>query len=440
MRLSSSAYTLVELLIALTLSLILLLGIAELFQRVSGNMNETRSAMSASAHLNETALLLRQDLARIPSSLPSKPQRIAAEPLAVSDSDGYLEIIEGPDSVLSHPYVDEGENPDATVGDVDDIIGFTAKANPAVPFRGVIRGKVVERDYAEIVWFVRGNTLFRRVRLIDDVTADENTTLLNFNDDKKEFPTKADLDRVPPTETGLYAIVEADETNDGGLQRYDAVIRDGDLVWVTLLTLDDLARRARRFGHDGIEYSDPLGAFPYPLYAAPYDGWYYLRMPTLEETNYWSSNNIPHWKTNSTVPRSPEEENPDLWEQPYFFPSLQDRKSGSLLSTVASPRYIRAGEDVVLTNVLSFDIKVWDPRTKEFVDLGTKGTDWEQSNQLDLPNTWDSWTRKYVEGYGVPRGLPPYTNPLQAIRITIRCFDPASQIIRQVTVVHRFKG
>ena len=426
------AYTLIELLIALTLSLLLLFGIAELFQRVGRSMSETRSVMSASAHLNEAALLLRQDLARIPSSLPAKPQRITAGQPVVPDSDGYLEIIEGPGDVV---YVDDKGNPDLTAGDVDDIIAFTARANPAVPFRGVIRGEIVEREHAEIVWFVRGNLLFRRVRLIDDVTADGNTILLRYTDDKEEFPTKADMG--PPTEPGQYAVVEADESNDGGRQRYDAVIRDGNLVWTTLLTHEDLARRARRFGHDGIQYANPSGAFPYPLYDAPYEGWFYLRMPTLEETNYWSSNNIQHWKTDSAGALGQPVANPDLWNKPYFFPDLQDRKSGSLQSAVTSPRYIRAGEDVVLTNVLSFDVKVWDPHpeVRDFVDLG-EGITWADANnnQPKLSRTWDSWTQQYKNQ------PPPYSQPLEAVQITIRCFDPASQIIKQVTIVHRFKN
>ena len=435
-----SAYTLVELLIAMTLSLLLLLGIAELFQRVGGSMNDTRSVMSASAHLNEAALLLRQDLAGIPKSLATKPKRIAdyignQNSQLPNDSDGYLEIIEGPDTVLLHPYFNEEGIVDPTVGDVDDIIAFTTQSN-GVPFRGLVRGEVVERDSAEIIWFVRGNTLFRRVRLIDDVTRNNNTTpVFSDPDAKADFPSKANLlNNYPnPTEAGQFAIVESDETSDGGLMRYDAVRRGGTWVWTTLLQFDDLARRARRFGHDGIQSN----SFPYPLYdGANATGWYYLRMPTLEESDYWSGQGIQYWKTASAVPDTPGELNPDLWEQPHFFPTLQDRKSGSLQACVEVPRDPRAGEDALLTNVLSFDVKVWDPTMNEFVDLGTPGTVWDSSS-IDLHghggHVWDSWTLKYSPS------LPPYPYALEAVQITIRCFEPASRIIKQVTVVHRFE-
>lgn len=430
------AYTLVELLIAMTLSLLLLLGVAELFKRVGGSLNDTRSVMSASAHLNEAALLLRQDLDGISPSLATKPKRIAdylsdKNSQKPNDSDGYLEIIEGSGTISSHPYVDEDGNPDPTVGDVDDIIAFTAKNN-GVPFRGLIRGEIVERESAEIVWFVRGNILFRRIRLIDDVTRNNNTTQV-FSDPntKMNFSSKNELlSKYPkPMEGGLFAIVEADETSDGGLMRYDAVWRGGDWVWTTLLLFDDLARRARRYGHDGIQSN----SFPYPLYDGAYAGWYYLRMPTLEESDFLSGQGVLYWKTATTVPAMPEKLNPDLWTEPHFFPTLQDRKSGSLQACIENPRNPRAGEDALLTNVLSFDVKVWDSVTKNFVDLGTIATDWNgEGNQPQLPFTWDSWTQEYNPA------LPPFPYALEAVQITIRCFEPVSRIIKQVTVVHRF--
>ena len=265
------------------------------------------------------------------------------------------------------------------------------------------------------------------MRLIDDVTRNENS-------EHPDSPVQTFAD-LPAPVAGCYIIVDADETSDDGPQRYDAVMRNGNLEWTTLLSLEDLARRARRFGHDGIQSSSP----PYPIYNGAHEGWYYLRMPTVEETDYWSKNNIQYWKTDSVttapvLPTTPGKANPDLWEAPYFFPDLQERKSGSLNQCVdLSNRNPRAGEDVVLTNVLSFDIKVWDPLTEKFVDIGTAGTLWSGNGTLPmLPRTWDSWTHQY-------ENTPPYPYALEAIQITIRCFDPASRIIKQVTVVHQFK-
>jgi len=399
----SFAFTLVELLIALALSLLLLLAVTALLSRVGGAMNEARSAMSASNDLHTAAILLRQDLARIPNSLTTKPARIAAGGGDVSDNDGYLEIIEGPNTLSDHPFVDADGNFDVTVGDVDDIIAFMVRTSMArtgrfrglhqADFRGLIVDedgelRIAETEDAEIVWFVRGNTLYRRVRLVD---------------------------------------------------------------------VSDVSERARRenrllhaFRDDPANLS-PTNSFPYPLYCPNNPGWRYLRVPTLEENLYrnctdnpctcgdcWS--NHPQWKT-INLPGTPVVSNPDLWEQPHFFPSLQDRQSGSLQRFVSTPRNVRTGEDVVLTNVLSFDVKVWCPDLKEFVDLGTPGSAWEDSNNnhpTSLPRTWDSWTQAYVVEHGNTLGSPPYIAPIEAIQITIRNFDPASRAIKQVTVVHRF--
>ena len=400
---SPAAYTLVELLVALALSLLLLLGVIELLSRVGGTMNDTRAAMSASANLHETALLLRQDLAQIDPALATKPTRIINPEEDVSDSDGYLEIIEGPDTVfpnsfnplldplpnpLPHPYVDDKGKPDVTVGDVDDIIAFTALSSRflglSTDFRGLIRNeeengelRIEEREAAEIVWFVRGNTLYRRVRLINDATDSVSGRACREN-------------RL------LHWFAESNSTDTTTTQ------------------------------------------FPFPLYV-PDSGWRYLRVPTLEETInvHW----IGHWKTMDCVPKAPTVDNPDLWEQPYFFPNLQDRKSGSLKEFVQDPRHVRAGEDVVLTNVLSFDVKVWCPKTKNFVDLGTPDTTWDETENKQhdgLPRTWDSWTQKYKKQDETIE-LPPFAASLEAIQITIRCFDPASRAVKQVTVVHRFR-
>jgi hypothetical protein len=309
----------------------------------------------------------------------------------------------------------------------------------------------VERASAEVVWFVRGNTLYRRFRLIDDETREQNT------DELAKVETFAALRETypAPDEAGQYVIVESDETSDGKPQRYDTVPNSNNgWRWVTLLSSEDLSLRARRFGHDGIG-RDGIGtnAFPYPIYDAPYKAWRYLRMPTIDESDYWNSIDKQYWKDYSiqSIPRLSEPEeaaSPDLWNQPYYFPESQDRKSGSLKAVVEAaekaamddeePYVPRTGEDVVLTNVLSFDVKVWDPITKQFVDLGTEGTVWDHKNntQTKLLGVWDSWTLQY-DKESIPH--PPYTESLEAIRIMLRCFDPTSRTIRQVTVVHRFR-
>jgi len=161
----------------------------------------------------------------------------------------------------------------------------------------------------------------------------------------------------------------------------------------------------------------------------------------------------------------------------------------------------REGEDVVLTNVLAFDVRVFDPAipirtgtdaaqailypgdpgyatgtnssTKgAFVDLGRQGGGTPLSTavvvkpqQSDLAYTYDTWSAAYEtngidedadgivddatngadnNGDGLPddpgetETAPPYATPLTAIEVRIRCYDPVSRQVRQTTVRQAF--
>ena len=156
----------------------------------------------------------------------------------------------------------------------------------------------------------------------------------------------------------------------------------------------------------------------------------------------------------------------------------------------------RIGEDVLMTNVLSFDVRLLDPTASErrlgvtrltpgdkdywaaslnsgsspiYVDLG-----YNSSNTTSTPansdfssygminhnlqasektrRTWDTWSNTYTTN-GIDDDLisdvnnisidnstesPPYPSQLQGIQITIRCYDPSSKKIRQTTVINSF--
>jgi prepilin-type N-terminal cleavage/methylation domain-containing protein len=495
-------YTLVELLIAMTLSLLLLLGVTEMFRHVGSTMNDTQKSLNLSANLNAAALQLRSDLEKIDPNLVHQPFDMAdANVTNYTDVGGYFEITEGmnaPYSITSvtglHvPIKEVAKNldtaagvTDLTVGDVDDILAFTAQSDTAYKFHGLIDGEMSEADYAEIIWFVRGTTLYRRVLLVD--------------------PTITPNDAKP-----FYA-------------HYDLSVHD-DSGKTTANTMQDLAKRENRFAHGG--------AFPYPLYehsdtlTSNRDAWYYLRMPTLEETisTTWSIGQLP--PINFTLVDTSKYW--DFWQDPLglAFGLPLDSNSGSLLAyTGSGQHHPRAGEDIVLKNVISFDVKVWNPyfvplekndfAPPQYIDLGQddfpdkngnsrkvnykfnstilpdhvpsygygftlKGryntTDentgtrrtpidnfkdkWYYAEQLydganntfwtgsPMPCVFDSWTNKYQQEHTNDANYvrtnpetwhcpPPYTEKLEAIQITIRCFEPQSGHIKQIRVVHKF--
>ncbi|MDR0337575.1 MAG: prepilin-type N-terminal cleavage/methylation domain-containing protein, partial [Planctomycetaceae bacterium] len=342
LRKNSVGYTLIELLIAVSLSLLLLLGVTEMFRHVGSTMSDTQKSLNMSANLNATAMTLRDDLSKINPMLARKPNALLAnDPDAVTDSgeyEGYLEIVEGmnaPYSVVINnnnglhlPITNvavnsENNTYDQTVGDVDDILAFTAEADSAdYKFRGLINGGMNESEYAEIIWFVRGTTLYRRVLLIDEHN--------NCN-------TAA---------TPFYATNDVSVRNNGG---------------IVANQMSDLSRRENRFTHSN-------GTFPYPLYgSASANEWYFLRMPTLEEavhSTWLVGQSLPSFPITPTPPTPPNTPYWDFWENPNGLSGgtwQQDTASGSISSYVTSPRHSRAGEDIVLKNVISFDVKVWNP-------------------------------------------------------------------------------
>jgi hypothetical protein len=191
-------------------------------------------------------------------------------------------------------------------------------------YRGAVSGlgNVRESNYAEIVWFVRGTTLYRQARLI--IGDDQNLRNL--------YPA------IVPVSNNFH------DTNDVSVYE-----QGGNFHFNTLSTL---ARRENRFAHRYVGLPD----FPFP-----HDSKYReLRLPTMAELN--GGFTVPAGQTYPTTI--------DLWNEPNYAANAVNGSDISAKSTGWLANGNRAGEDIVLTNVISFDIKVWNPAANEFVDLG----------------------------------------------------------------------
>jgi hypothetical protein len=140
----------------------------------------------------------------------------------------------------------------------------------------------------------------------------------------------------------------------------------------------------------------------------------------------------------------------------------------------------REREDVILTNVISFDVRVFDPKAKAqasgtmtlypgdpgytsgsgasgaYIDLG--GGQGGRLAQAPEPNsglvpsavptgvaTYDTWSQSYTfggSGLNDPATYtraPPYSVPLEGVEVRIRCYDPTSKQVRQVSVRQTFR-
>jgi hypothetical protein len=176
--------TLIEVLIATTITLLMMLALAKGFQSLSNTVSEGRSHLNLSDKLRGMNELLRSDLRGITTD-GSTPQS-ALLPA------GYIKYYDGPisDSTATlfnqRPTATEVENrlSASRWGDIDDILMFTAKAGQGQVFRGKVPHALlvisqakktgnplpawsaaqwqtawntdvtISSEYAEIVWFM----------------------------------------------------------------------------------------------------------------------------------------------------------------------------------------------------------------------------------------------------------------------------------------------
>ena len=393
--------TLVEMLVATTMTLIIMGIVAQLFGVLGNTVNSSRSTMDVSSRLRVVANKLRQDLADI--TVQTVP------PIAADADSGYLEIIEG-------ATTDTSLGAGQIIGDGDDVLMFTTRA-PQQPFVGVYATtSSIESPVAEVAWFCRPSsvatngltlyTLYRRQLLVMNYVG--ASPFLGSNS-------------ITATLPAAYA-------------NYDLALRqDGSALRPN--SLGDLTKRENRFMH---VLSGTVGATNFPY--------------------------------NSTVTNL--------------------AANGALTGD-------RTGEDIVLTNVLAFDVRVFDPAAVirsaatiavtpddpgygtasapspapkgAYVDLGSgiaattlMGAADSRSNLGRIYDTWsthyecnginedgDGNTDEGTDGVdnnndGVIDDLaeretsPPYPVPLRGIEIRLRVYEPSSRQVRQVTVRHTF--
>ncbi|MDO5553766.1 MAG: prepilin-type N-terminal cleavage/methylation domain-containing protein [Planctomycetia bacterium] len=476
-------YTLLEILISVSLMLILMYAVAAIFGRVGTIMNDTQSTMGMTNSLRNAKNRLERDLRFV--SVPMKPPRNS------NRGEGYFCYIEGlggafsrvntagsPFGLASIVQDTDRSDVDTTPIDSDDILMFTARAPVGEYFRGRLNGNMVESEFAEVIWFVRGTTLYRRVLLI--IPHEQLQNALGNNITPANFYQNNDI-----------SVHEA----------------NGFLV---ANTLSDLSNRKNRYGY----WSSVFGSDQNALHGAN-GAWYWLRLPTLQESAYNDvqafNAGFPFGYNNSsvvtgyyqplsvnlggtsTLANALPVANPflDLWRSPNPWDQVNP-DSGDLVS--ASDGSPILNQDVILTNVIGFDVRAWDDTDKEFVSLGdgnfanASSTDFKSKGYYDgfydvngdgnedanddedqkrtpyMPCVYDTWTEQYELEYlynvctnpgsvdmgeerlnRIPqegpitsavltRFPPPYDIPLKALQVELRVFDPRSGNLRNMTL------
>ncbi len=341
-------YTLVEILVATALSLILLGAVVRMFGDVGQSITDSRSMLESADRLRLVQIRLQQDLVGITVPMNVNP------PHKPENNEGYFEYIEGPVGTTAKTAVtytamtapsavavntDNGNVGDTTVGDFDDILMFTTRSTGR-PFVGKVPTSVnasgtIQSDVAEVAWFVRGRNLHRRVLLV------------------------APSVTMPTATTNFY-------TN------YDISAR-WDGAKLVANTLGDLTRRECRYAHNN---PGATGTFPWNITTY----WYWTTgtptltlptLPTLAECTNTGWLPAVGYNTVTTL---------DFWSNDTVGKRLTDQDFAAGSSRVA--------DDVILTNVIGFDVKAWDPTYVDpttglqgaYVDLGYNNLAYSTAN------------------------------------------------------------
>jgi prepilin-type N-terminal cleavage/methylation domain-containing protein len=431
--------TLIEMLVALTATLLLMAALAQAFSAFGNAITDSRSVLELDARMRTVAWRLRSDLAGITvRPLP---------PIGHESGEGYLEIIEG--------SVEDSDAADGLVvgGDHDDAILFTTRSSDE-PFLGrytttmssgasssqMTQSRMIESPLAELAWFARATpgtsnptmyTLYRKQLLVMGYLG---------------FGPFGQRDYSYTTSGSHESLIWSSSWSDYFNAPFDVSVRlqGGRLYPNSLL---DLTRRETRFAHN------LTGTYGNNAVKLRFAGGNHQAQPAPDGLIF---------------------------------------DSGSF----------REGEDVVLANVIAFDVRVFDPAAPVVLngqtalvpgDPGFAGTHQGSGAYIDLGNgaatntllsarniaprfyttgsgalegqaTYDTWSSHYeangrnedgglVDGFN--NGLddnsdgaiddaneretsPPYPWPLRGIEVRIRCYEPSSRQVRQVTVRHTF--
>ncbi len=341
-------FTLVEMLVAVTVSLVMILAMVQVFQVIGTNVSTGRAIVEMQGQLRVVALRLQQDLEGVTVPVRPWPDSFAAQ--------GYLEYSEGPGRDWNPYNWTSTSLPVATanplLGDYDDILMFTTRS-AGEPFVGQfdpdltgspapIDSKVAEVGWWTMVVDANGNGVADEA---ETVTVHRRAWLVRPDLNRTERQgAVAILPNTSPQQLrdDLVAWLDA---NDVSVHVEPAA---GGGIKLVANSLADLTQRVNRMGHWSLVAEDnavppvapssfaaATAAFPHPI----------LR----------NQNVVSHGSTFATLSRS----STSLAQL-----TLGDTRTSNL----------REGGDVILANALSMDVQVYDPTVPLKGDTGAAGT------------------------------------------------------------------
>jgi hypothetical protein len=459
-ELARSGLSLIEIMIALTMTLIVLGAMMTAFQSVSGRMQQGRAMIELANRVRNVESTLRADL----TSMTVEPR-----PYTTTVPPGYFQIVEGPRRDLTM-----AASVNNVIGDVDDALSMTIQSKSKL-FRGrFVDGsgtpQILESPIAEVSWFTIWN--------------DRNGNSIPEFEDSIELRRRVLLVlpsiTLPVPQAGYWNWnqVRSFFLNNDISVRIEPIPDQVDRFLLVPNQLTDLAIRKNRFGHLPAAVSGNRGAFL--TWPVPGD----LPVPVFV----------------------------NAFESPLGFPNQMNYQMLAALSSSA---------DIVLTDVTAFDVRVYSPNAPiwrdtalvtdasmviepgdmnqvtagtphgpfgAFIDLNGDptglGNGWfggpsalrsqlTNANStwpglLAGENTYDTWTPAYesdgidqdysgansiidqgtdgldndgingVDDIGERETNPPYFHPIRGIEIRIRTVERVTKQVHQVSIIQSF--
>ena len=443
-RAAKRGLTLIEIMIALTMTLIVLGAMMSAFRYASEKMQQGRGVMEMANRLRSAEELLRNDLANL-----TLDPRVYTESTAPN---GFLEIIEG----VGNDSFFAAAPATSYLGDVDDAIGMTVRSAEGRRFRGTLQDaaapQVIESTLAEVWYYTSLNdvtgsavvaTSAATIDIEDSVRLHRRALLI-----RPDFNVGGVLVLNGVAQTGLtLAQVNTFVANNDISVRVEP---DGAGTFsIVANSLADLAVRRNRFAH-------ALGAFPNRFSLSNTGG-----PPTAALALARSKPNgedilltdvagfdVRVYSPNATVGYT-QANNQGILVQPGDpgYASL-----GTLPSTATAGAYVDLGYGNGIAGVGAGE---W------FASLGSGTTNLPQP----LPRVFDTWSPSY-ENDGIDQdgdtmidegtnGLndggsaapdddleretrPPYPNPIRGIQISTRLRERTTQQMFQSSVIQSY--
>lgn len=361
----SAAFTLVEMLIAMVLTLILVTAIAQFYAIVGDSVKDGRAMIEVGGRLRSVVQKLQADLDQI---------TVAVVPWTDDgSSSGYFEYFEGPGYDLDAnndgtweatystatpvPVPDLARNGTNTnaLGDGDDFVAFTARSKSGQPFTGryttnasgtfIFGGlpTIYTSPLAEVVWWVGFDDQPGGTALTWDLNEPRQLyrRQLLIRPDLMRTDAYGTFDGV--TNYASYNLAENQlkrywQENDISLSvRYYVDPSSGNVYYyIKANSLADLARREYRFAHAPLNITVTGGV--------PKDGNFPHSQQLLRQETTRPSFSSLSLKGGATVNNS------------YVLQSPSGNPAES------------PGEDILLSNLLAFDVQVYDPCMRVWPD------------------------------------------------------------------------